>query len=202
MDHSQGPPSRTAVPQHQQWSAGPALDDMSQRLISGALRKVAWIGAVGGRVLRRRHPVLSRAERACRPEAAAAGICLQRHPLLRDDRWSERWSGVLPIRLEVVPGRYQRDGARERIPHQRDVSPAGGGANSVTLRGTQPGNADTLFAWVEGGMGGCGGDTFGTVSFTPGSPVSLGLSLVAKSPCRYQLNLPKAEVDAGFALQS
>lgn len=47
MDHSQGPPSRTAVPQHQQWSAGPALDDMSQRLISGALRKVAWIGAVG-----------------------------------------------------------------------------------------------------------------------------------------------------------
>jgi len=27
------------------------------------------------------------------------------------------------------------------------------------------------------------------------------LSLVAKSPCRYQPNLPKAEVDAGFALQ-
>src|SRR5262249_24444346 len=78
---------------------------MSQRLISGALRKVAWIGAVGGRVLRRRRPVLSRAERACRPEAAAAGTCLQRHPLLPDDRWS----GVLPIRLEVVPGRYQRD---------------------------------------------------------------------------------------------
>ena len=51
-------------------------------------------------------------------------------------------------------------------------------------------------------MGGCGSDTFGTVSFTPGSPVSLGLSLVAKSPCRYQPNLPKAEVDAGFALQS
>ena len=154
MDHSQGPPSRTAVPQHQQWSAGSALDDMSQRLISGALRKVAWIGAVGGRVLRRRHPVLSRAERACRPEAVATGTCLQCHPLLRDDRWSERWSGVLPIRLEVVPGRYQRDGARERIPHQRDVSPAGGGAKSVTLSGTQPANADTLFAWVEGGT--CG----------------------------------------------
>src|SRR5262249_18513671 len=70
------------------------------------------------------------------------------------------------------------------------------------LSGTQPANADTLFAWVEGGMGGCGSDTFGTVSFTPGSPVSLALSLVAKSPCRYQPNLPKAEVDAGFVLQS
>jgi len=32
--------------------------------------------------------------------------------------------------------------------------PAGGGANSVTLSGTQPANADTLFAWVEGGT--CG----------------------------------------------
>src|SRR5262249_38676736 len=76
-------------------------------------------------------------------------------------------------------------------------------AYNVTLSCTTiDGLSDGLFAWVEGGMGGCGSDTFGTVSFTRGSPVSLGLGLAAKSPRKYQPNLPKAEVDAGFALQS
>ena len=81
--------------------------------------------------------------------------------------------------------------------------PAGAGTITVTFSGTQPGKADTLFAGVEGGLGGCGGVTFGgPVSFTPGSPVSLSFNMVNTSPCSYQTNLSKTTVDAAFTLQS
>jgi len=126
------------------------LDDISQRLISGVLRKVAWIGAVGAVFFA-----------VAAPFSAAPSALADPKP---------------PPRAH---------------------------AYNVTLSCTTiDGLSDGLFAWVEGGMGGCGSDTFGTVSFTRGSPVSLGLSVAAKSPCKYQPNLPKAEVDAGFALQS
>ena len=83
-----------------------------------------------------------------------------------------------------------------------DQCPLASGSNSVTFSGTQPANADTLFAWMEGGSGGCGGSTGKFVSFTPGSPVSLNMAFSAQSPCKYQTNLPKATVDAAFTLQS
>jgi len=73
---------------------------------------------------------------------------------------------------------------------------------NVTFSGTQPKNADTLFADIEVSRGGCGGDASNTVSFTPGTSVSLGLSALAKSPCSYQTNEPKGEADGSFALHS
>ena len=83
-----------------------------------------------------------------------------------------------------------------------DQCPLASGSSSVTFSGTQPAKADTLFAWMEGGSGGCGGFTGKFVSFTPGSPVSLSTAFSAVSPCSYQTNLPKATVDAAFTLQS
>jgi hypothetical protein len=83
-----------------------------------------------------------------------------------------------------------------------DQCPLASGSNSATFSGTQPAKADTLFAFVEIGLGGCGNLTDQTISFTPGSPVSLKMTVSATSPCSYQPNLPKATVDAAFTLQS
>lgn len=83
-----------------------------------------------------------------------------------------------------------------------DQCPLASGSSSATFSGTQPTNADTLSAWMEGGSGSCGGFTGKTISFTPGSPVSLSMAFSAQSPCKYQTNLPKATVDAAFTLQS
>ena len=83
-----------------------------------------------------------------------------------------------------------------------DQCPLASGNNSVTFSGKQPVNADTLFAFVETGLGGCGNLTDQTISFTRGSPVSLNMTVVSTSPCNYSPNLPKATVDAAFTLQS
>jgi hypothetical protein len=83
-----------------------------------------------------------------------------------------------------------------------DQCPLASGNSSAATSGTQPKNADTLFAYVEGGSGGCGGATGKFISFTPGSQVSLNMAFSAVSPCKYQTNLPKATVDAAFTLQS
>ena len=83
-----------------------------------------------------------------------------------------------------------------------DQCPGVSGSNSATFSGTQPAKADTLFAFVEIGLGGCGNLEGKFISFTPGSPVSLNMTVSATSPCSYQPNLPKATVDAAFTLQS
>jgi hypothetical protein len=82
-----------------------------------------------------------------------------------------------------------------------DQCPLASGSNSATFSGKQPAKADTLFAFVEIGLGGCGNLTDKFISFTPGSPVSLNMTVSATSPCSYQPNLPKATVDAAFTLQ-
>lgn len=80
--------------------------------------------------------------------------------------------------------------------------PAGDGAITATATGAQPTNADTLFVFVEGGMGGCGSLTSGTTSFAPGAPATINVNMTNTSPCSYQKNLPKAVVTSSFAGQS
>jgi len=109
--------------------------------------------------------------------------------------------------VEVPPP--ARTAALDRGPRGR----ASGSVNetcpfgpSAAFSGTQPANTDTLLAGLElnlpGPNGGCGLGTAQIISFTPGSPVSLGMSASAKSPCSYVPNAPKAKGDASFALQS
>ena len=83
-----------------------------------------------------------------------------------------------------------------------DQCPLASGTSSAAFSGKQPARADTLFAFVEIGLGGCGNLTVEFISFTTGSPVSLNMTVSATSPCSYQPNLPKATVDAAFTLQS
>src|SRR5689334_17567114 len=177
---------------------------MSHRLISGVLRKVAWIGAVGAVVFAVAAP-FSAAPSALAdpkpppPSAHTYNVTLSCATI----------SGVSNNLASFTSGwRWYQGGINGTVLASGSLTngpcpPAGGGTSTVTFSGKQPPKADTLFAWIEGGIGGCGGDTFGgPVSFTPGSPVSLSMSMVENSPCSYQTNLPKATVDASFALQS
>src|SRR5215471_668279 len=168
---------------------------MSHPLISGALRKVAWIGTVGAVAF-----VLAAPFSAAPSALASQGGKSPPHA----------YNVTLSCTASDGLGSAQVDWKW----YQGGTVLASGslslgstyGANcqgtSATFSGTQPKTADTLFAFIEVGRGGCGGDAGQTVSFTPGSPVSLSLSALAKSPCSYQTNEPKGEADGSFALHS
>ena len=177
---------------------------MSHRLISGALRKAAWIGAAGAVVFAVAAPFSAAPSALADPNpppsaAHAYNVTLSCGTI----------SGMSDNLASFQAGwRWYQGGINGTVLATGSLAsgtcpPAGGGTITVTFGGTQPAKADTLFAWVEGGMGGCGGVTFGgPVSFTPKSPVSLSWTMVNTSPCSYQTNLPKATVDATFTLQS
>jgi hypothetical protein len=176
---------------------------MSHRLISGALRKLAMIGTAGAVSFALAAPFSAAQSALADPKPPPSPAHVYNVTLS-----CTTIAGLSDNLASFQSGwRWYQGGINGTVLATGSLTngpcpPAGGGTSSVTFSGTQPKNADTLFAWVEGGMGGCGSDTFGTVSFTPGSPVSLGLSMVTKSPCSYQTNLPKATVDSSFALQS
>ena len=175
---------------------------MSHRLISGALRKLAWIGAAG---------IVSFALAAPFSAAPSALADPKPPPPPPAHTYTVTLSCTTITQLEVVGGLLQSDwkwyqggsnGTLLASGSLDDQCPLASGSSSVTFSGTQPAQADTLFAFMEGGSGGCGGVTGEFVSFTPGSPVSLNMAFSAQSPCKYQTNLPKATVDAAFTLQS
>jgi hypothetical protein len=178
---------------------------MSHRLISGALRKVAWIGAAGAVAFALAAPFSAAPSALADPKPPPPAAAHTYNVTLS----CATISGMSDNLASFTSGwRWYQGGINGTVLAAGSLTngpcpPAGGGTSTVTFSGTQPDKADTLFAWVEGGMGGCGGVTFGgPISFTPRSPVSLSWSMVNKSPCSYQTNLPKATVTATFALQS
>jgi hypothetical protein len=177
---------------------------MTHRFIGRALRKVAWIGTVGGACFAVAAPFSAPPSALANPKPPPPPAHFYTVTLS-----CETISGLNPGSAFFQSSwKWYQGGFNGTVLATGSLidptcPPAGGGSNTVTFSGTQPANADTLFATVEGGLGGCGGVGFGgPVSFTPRSHVSLGVSLVANSPCKYQTNLPKATMGADFALQS
>ena len=170
---------------------------MSHRLISGALRK-AWIGAAGA---------VSFALAA--PFSAAPGALAGPKP---PPQPAHAYNVTLSCATSNGGGylqsvwRWYQGGASGTLLASGSLSDTCpnmfNGANSVAFAGKQPAHADTLFAAVEINLYGCGNLDAKTISFTPGSPVSLGLSVSATSPCKYAPTVPSTTVDASFALQS
>ncbi len=169
---------------------------MNCPLISGVSRKAARIGTVAAALFALAVPF------SVAPAASAASASLS---------YTVSLSCTTITKTEVIGGLLQSgwkwyqggtNGAVLASGSLDDQCPLASGSSSATVTGTQPANADTLFAWMEGGSGGCGGSTGQTISVTPGSRVSLSMAFSAQSPCKYQTNLPKATVDAAFTLQS
>jgi len=167
-------------------------------LISGALRKVALIGTVGAVAFIFAAPFSAApsalAGQGGKPPAHAYDVTLS-------------CTASDGLGSAQVDWKWYQGGTSGTVLASGSLSlgPTYGAncqGTSATFNGTQPKTADTLFAFIEVGRGGCGGDAGQTVSFTPGSSVSLSLSALAKSPCSYQTNWPKGEADGSFALQS
>jgi hypothetical protein len=172
---------------------------MSHRLISGALRKVARIGAVGAVSFALAAPF----------SAAPSALANPKPPPPPASTYNVTLSCTSSDGLGGAQAvwKWYQGGTSGTVLASGSLSLGSPyGANcvgtSVTFSGTQPATADTLFADIEVGRGGCGGDAAQTVSFTPGSSVSLGLSALAKSPCSYQTNWPKGQANGSFALHS
>jgi len=173
---------------------------MSHPLISGALRKVAWIGTVGAVAF-----VLTALFSAVPSALASQGG----KPAPPSHAYNVTLSCTASDGLgsALVDWKWYQGGTSGTVLASGSLSLGSTyGANcqgtSATFSGTQPKTADALFAFIEVARGGCGGDAGQTVSFMPGSPVSLSLSALAKSPCSYQTNEPKGEADGSFALHS
>jgi hypothetical protein len=170
---------------------------MSHPLISGALRKIAWIGTVGAVAFILAAPF----------SAAPSALASQGGKLAHFYNVKLSCTARDGLGSAQVDWKWYQGGASGTVLASGSLSLGSTyGANcqgtSATFSGTQPKTADTLFAFIEVGRGGCGGDAGQTVSFTPGSSVSLSLSALAKSPCSYQPNWPKGQADGSFVLQS
>ena len=175
---------------------------MSHCLISGALRKAAWIGTV-----------LAASFALAAPFSAAPSALASQGGKPPPPPPSHTYNVTLSCTASDSLGsaqavwKWYQGGTSGTVLASGSLSlgsPDGVncGGTSITFSGTQPATADTLFAYLDVGRGGCGGDAAKTVSFTPGSSVSLSLSAVAKSPCSYQTNVPKGEANGSFALQN
>jgi len=123
---------------------------MSQRLISGALRKVAWISAVGAVFFA-----------VAAPFSAAPSALADPRPPPRAHVYNVTLSCTTIDGLASFQSgwKWYQGGINGTVLASGSLTngtcpPAGGGTNSVTFSGTQPANANTLFAWVEGGT--CG----------------------------------------------
>src|SRR5215470_3039270 len=148
---------------------------MSHRLVSGALCKVAWIGTAGAVFFA-----------VAAPFSAAPSALADPKPQPQPAHvYTVTLSCTTITKLEVIGGLLQSDwkwyqggsnGTLLASGSLDDQCPLASGSSSVTFSGTQPANADTLFAFMEGGSGGCGGVTGQFISFTPGSPVSLNMA--------------------------
>jgi hypothetical protein len=169
---------------------------MNYHLISRVSRKVARIGMVAAALFAFAVPF------SVAPAASASSAHLG---------YTVSLSCTTSTKTEVIGGLLQSgwkwyqggsNGTLLASGSLDDQCPLASGSNSAAFSGTQPAKADTLFAFVEIGLGGCGNLTDEFISFTPGSPVSLNMTVSATSPCSYQPNLPKATVDAAFTLQS
>jgi hypothetical protein len=174
---------------------------MSHRLISAVLRKVAWIGTVGAVSFALAGPF------SAAPSALASQGSKPPPPPSHAYNVTLSCTSNDSLGSAQAVWKWYQGGTSGTVLASGSLSlgsPFGVncGGTSVTFSGTQPKTADTLFADIEVGRGGCGGDAAQTVSFTPGSSVSLDLSALAKSPCSYQTNWPKGQADGSFALHS
>jgi len=165
---------------------------MRTRIFTGRLRRVAWLGTLGALLAFLAVPVIGAPGAAAYPGFTVSATCTATTGQSGSDVTWEWWQGG--------------DGGGGTLLAIGDVRcPAivGSGTSSATGSGIQPASADTLALVVSSVAGnGCGGTGVKTISFTPGSSVSMKLSVTGKSPCRYAPGLKRDIVTVDGSLQS
>ena len=162
---------------------------MRTRILTGRLRRVAWLGTLAAVLAVSAVPFIGASSAAAYPGFTVSVTCTATN--------SQSGSQFL--------WDWYQGGAGGTLLAQGSVRcPAitGSGTSSATGSGIQPASADTLAVQADSVAGnGCGGTAFKFISFTPGSSVSAKVSVTGKMPCSYAVG-PKDTVKVDGSLQS
>ena len=162
---------------------------MRIRILTGRLRRVAWLGTLAAVLAFPAVPFIGASSAAAYPGFTVSVTCTATNGQSGSQfLWAWRQGGA--------GGTLLASGS-VRCP-----AITGSGTSSATASGIQPASADTLVVQADSVAGnGCGGTAFKFISFTPGSSVSAKLKVTGKSPCSYAVG-PKNTVTVDASLQS
>jgi hypothetical protein len=162
---------------------------MRTRIFTGRLGRAARLGTLAALLAVLAVPVLGAPAASAYPGFSVSVTCTATHGQTASQAIWDWWQGGTGGTL-LASGNV-------RCPPI-----AGSGTSSAAGSGIQPAGADTLTFEVDSVAGnGCGGTGFKTISFTPGSSVSVKLKVTGKSPCSYATP-PKDTVTVDASLQS
>ena len=163
---------------------------MRTRILTGRLRRVAWLGTLAALLAIPAVPFIGVSSASAYPGFTVSVTCTATNGQAGSQFLWDWYQG----------------GAGGTLLAQGSVRcPAivGSGTSSAMGSGIQPASADTLSVQADSVAGnGCGGTAFRDISFTPGSSVSTKLSVTGKSPCKYAPGLKRNTVIVDAGLQS
>jgi len=164
---------------------------MRTRILTGGLRRAAWLGTLAAVLAFPAVPFIGASTAAAYPGFTVSVTCTATTGQSGSQATWEWWQGG-------VGG----NGTLVAIGSVSCPTILGKGTSSATASGIQPAGADTLAFLVDSVAGnGCGGTGIKDISFTPGSSVSTKLKVTGKSPCSYAVG-PKNTVTVDASLQS
>lgn len=162
---------------------------MRPRIITGRLRRVAWLGTLGAMLAFLAVPFIGASSASAYPGFTVSVTCTATNGQSGSQATWEWWQGGVNGTLLAIGG--------VTCP---DI--VGSGTSSATGSGIQPPSADTLAFLVDSvASNGCGGTGIKDISFKPGSSVSAKLKVTGKSPCSYA-STRKNTVTVDASLQS